>query len=262
MKSLSLILLLFSTVGFGQQIKKLKDIKLPSRIDRISVDRLGGFYTVNSCGIDKFSPEGKAEGKYRPRGCTDSELVEAWGYARVFAYQKSKQQFIVFDPTMDILDFKVIDPSSAVEPQLATPAPDLNSFWVLDIDNSVKKFDAAIKTVTLEFETLRNVNAKFIYMREYQGMLFLLEPATGIYVLNKMGQHIATIDAANIKYFSFAGEDLYYLKDDAVFFYDIFSKDKYSITIPSGYEFVVATDERLILIKGGSGEVFQFEPKK
>lgn len=262
MKFFSLILLLIATTGSSQQLKKLRDIKLPTSVDRISVDRLGGFYTVNNCGIDKFSPEGKSEAKYHPRGCTDSELVEAWGYARVFAYQKYKQHFIVFDPLMEVLDFKTIDPSLAVEPQLATPAPDLNSFWVLDVDNSVKKFDAAIRTITLEMDTLKTIKNKFTFMREYQSMLFLLEPSTGIYVLNKLGQLISIIDAKNINYFSFAGEDLYYLKGNAVYFMDIFSKDTYSVSVPSGYKFVVATDERLILIKDGQGEVFAFTPRQ
>ncbi len=263
MKSICSILVLLSVTVSGQQLKKLRDIKLPPTVDKISVDRLGGFYTMNDCGIDKFSPEGKPEGKYHPRGCNPTELLEAWGLARIFAYRKSEQRFVIFDPQMEILDYKPIDPSLAVEPQLATPAPDLNSFWVLDIDNSVKKFDAAIRTLSLESDTLKFVKGKFVHMREYQGMLFLLEPTTGIYVLNKLGQLISKVDATDITYFSFAGEDLYYLKGDKVYFADIFDfgKEPYSIDVPKGYEFVVATDERLILIKDGSGEVFAFTPR-
>lgn len=262
MRTFIVVLLLSALTVSAQELKKLRDINLPATVDRISVDRLGGFYTVHDCGINKFDPEGKAVHKYQPRGCMPTELVEAWGNARVFAFQKSHPRFIVFNPEMEILDFISIDPAFAVEPQLATPAPDMSSFWILDIDKSLKKIDGASRTVSFESDTLKSITGNFSYMREYQNMLFLLEPSTGIFVLNKLGQLIATIQATNINYFNFAGEDLYYLKDNAVYFYDIFSKDTYSVSVPASYKFVVATDERLILIKDGHAEVFAFTPKQ
>jgi hypothetical protein len=256
-------LLLISVLGASaQQLKKLRDVKLPVTVDRISVDRLGGFYTVNDCGINKFDPEGKAAGKYQPKDCTRTELFEAWGNARLFAFQKSQLSLTVFNPEMEILDIVPIDPAFAIEPQLAAPAPDMSSFWILDVDKSVKKIDGPSHTVSFETDTLKSVTGNFVYMREYQNMLFLLEPSTGIHVLNKLGQPISRIEATNINYFNFAGEDLYYLKDNQVYFYDIFSKNAYSISVTPGYKFVVATDERLILIKDGTAEVFAFTPRQ
>jgi hypothetical protein len=262
MRTLLALLLILNLAASAQQLKKLRDIKLPATVDRISVDRLGGFYTVNDCGINKFDPEGRPASKYQSKGCTPTELLEAWGNARVFAFQKSRHQFIVFNPEMEILDNITIDPAFAIDPQLAAPAPDMSSFWILDIDKSVKKIDGASRTVSFETDTLKSVKGNFIYMREYQNMLFLLEPNTGIHVLNKLGQPLSKIEATNINYFNFAGEDLYYLKDNQVYFYDIFSKDTYSIQVTPGYKFVVATDERLILIKDGAAEVFAFTPRQ
>ena len=262
MRTLLVLLLVSNFCISAQTLKKLRDIKLPARIDRISVDRLGGFYTVNDCGINKFDPEGNAVSKYQTRGCTPTELLEAWGNARIFAFQKSSSRFVVFDPKMDILDFLAIDPAFAVDPQLAAPAPNMNSYWILDIDKSIKKVDGASGTVTIESDTLKKTTATFTHMREYQGMLFLLDPGTGIYILNKLGKLISIIKVANINYFNFAGEDLYYLKDNSVHFIDIFSNDAYSVPVAVGYRFVVATDERLILIKNGQGEVFAFTPKQ
>lgn len=261
MRMLIAILLISVSCAHAQQLKKLRDIKLPAKVERISVDRLGGFYTVNDCGIDKFDPDGKAVRKYQLNGCTPTELCEAWGNARVFAFQKAHPRFIVFNPEMEILDLISIDPAFAVEPQLAAPAPDMSSFWILDVDKSVKKIDGKSHTVSFETDTLKSVRGNFVYMREYQNMLFLLEPNSGIYVLNKLGQPISRIEATNINYFNFAGEDLYYLKGNQVYFYDIFSKDSYSVDVPAAYKFVIATDERLILIKDGQGEVYQFTPK-
>ena len=70
------------------------------------------------------------------------------------------------------------------------------------------------------------------------------------------------IPAEGIHYFNFAGEDLYYLKGETVHFFDILTKESYSFPVPPGFQFAVATDERLILLKDGLAEVFEFSPKK
>ena len=264
---MKVLLAFICLIGFSlhaQQLpyKKLREIKLQSKADRISVDRLGGFYIVNACGIDQFDPDGKPQKKYHPRGCTDTELVEAWSLMRIYAYQKSKQQFIVFDSNMEIVEFLDIDPAFAVEPQLATPSYDLKHYWILDIDNSIKKIDLNTDQVILESEDLKDVKGKITHMREYQNFLFLLDSNSGIYIVNKLGKLVSKIEVPNIQYFSFAGEDLYYLKGNQLFFYDIFSKDTYFIAVPDGNQFAIATDERLILIKDQLVEIFQFTPKK
>jgi len=264
MRSIALVFLAIASTALSQPIslKKLREVKLQSNVKGISVDRLGGFYTSNDCGIEQFDPEGNLKFKYAPRGCTSTQLLEAWALARIYAYQKEKQQFIVFDSRMDILEFMPIDPSFAVEPQLAAPTSDLKSYWILDMDNSLKKVDLNTKSVSLESEDLKNIKGKFTHIREYQGMLFILNAETGIYIINKLGKLINTIDAPHISYFSFAGEDMYYLKGSQLHFYDIFSQDSYSVEVSQGYKFAVATDERLVLIKDGLAEVFEFTPRK
>jgi len=264
MKLLTVVLSLIGSTLLAQQFPytKLREVKLQSDVERISVDRLGGFYTVNKCGIEKFDPEGKREKNYVKKICTDTELLEAWQLARIYAYQKSKQQFIVFNPNMEIIELLDIDPAFAVEPQLATLSPDLQTYWILDIDNSLKKIDLRSETVSLETDALKKIKGKIIHLREYQNLLFVLNADSGIYIINKLGKLVSQVEAPGISYFSFAGEDLYYLKGNQVTFFDIFSNDTYSIDVPAGNKFVVATDERLILIRDGLAEIFQFTPKK
>jgi hypothetical protein len=261
-------LLLFLIVGCcsvqAQQfpLKKIREIKLQPSVHHISVDRLGGFYTVGDCEIEQFDPEGKLLKRHKLNGCLITDLLEAWPLMRIYAYQRSKQQFSVFDHNLDFVEAIAIDPAFAVEPQLAVPTADLKSYWILDTDNSIKKIDRATSSVSLESDTLRNVKGKFTHMRDYQSMLFLLNEESGVYVINKLGKLVSTIPLQGVRYISFAGEDLYYLSDNRLNFYDIFSKDEYSVEIPKGNKFVVATDERLILIKDGKAEVFGFSPKK
>lgn len=264
MKSLVLCCSLLAGATMAQEFpyKKLKEIKLQNPVDEISVDRLGGFYTANDCGIEQYSAEGKLQNKYLPKGCNTIDLFEAWPLMRLYAYQKSEQQFVVLDHQLELVDFSKIDDAFAVEPQLAAPASNLHSYWILDIDNSIKKIDLRSSTVSLESDDLKATKGTFTHMREYQNLLFLLDKQSGIFVINKLGKLVYKIDAPDIVYFSFSGEDLYYLKGNQLHFYDIFTKDSYQIEVPAGNKFAVATDERLILIKDGQATMYEFAPHK
>ena len=256
--------LIVSITSFAQQkpLKKIKEVKLQSGITTISVDRLGGFYTISDCGIEQFDSLGNLKKKYPVNGCNPTELLEAWSLMRIYAYQNYKQQFTVFTSHMEEVDKLDIDASFAVEPRLATPASDLRHYWILDIDNSLKRVSLKLNAVDIETDALKTVDGKFVYLREYQNLLFLLHEHQGIYVINNLGNLVFIIPAERVNYFSFTGEDLYYLKGDQIQFYNIFTKDTYSVKVLPGFQYAVATDERLILIKDAKAEIFEFAPRK
>lgn len=264
MKSLIFLLSLLAEQAIAQQapLKKINEIKIQSNVEHISVDRLGGFYTVSDCSIEQYDAEGKRLKKYSLTDCEQTDLLEAWPLMRVYAYQNSKQQFLILDHVLELVEVLKIDPAFAVEPQLAAPSPDLKAYWILDMDNSIKKIDIGSQTVSLESEALKDVKGPFTHLREYQSMLFVLDVNSGIYIINKLGKLVSKIEARGIQYFSFAGEDLYYLNDNQLHFYDIFTKEIYSIEVPVGIKFCVATDEKLILIKDLVAEIFAFTPRK
>jgi hypothetical protein len=242
--------------------KKLKELKLQPKVTNISVDRLGGFYVVGECGVEQFDPEGKLTKKYKLDDCNTTDLLEAWSLMRIYAYQNYKQQFTVFNNHLEEVVKLDIDPSFAVEPQLATPSYDLRHYWILDIDNSINRVSLNSNSVDIETETLKSIDGKFLHMREYQNLLFLLHEKSGIFVIDKLGKLVFRIPDLKTNYFSFAGEDLYYLQNNKVHFFDIFTRDTYSVDVPSDFKFVIATDERLVLIKDGVAEIHEFRPKK
>lgn len=241
--------------------KKLKEGKFSGSIDRISVDRLGGFYLVTNCGINQYDPEGNELSSYRPRGCTPTELFEAWGYARLYGFQKAKSQLTVFNKDLELLEPRAIDPAFAVEPQLAAPASYEHSYWILDVDNSIKKINTNTNSVEFESDTLLGMPHQFAHMRDYQNLFFLLDKNTGIFVFNKFGKLISRLAAQGVTYFNFAGEDLYFVENNTLRFINIYSKDAYEIPLPEGVRFCVVTDERLVLIKEKHFEVYEFKLK-
>jgi hypothetical protein len=256
--------LLSTTILSGQQLirKKIKDVKVQAKVTNVSVDRLGGFYTVGDCGIEQFDPEGKFVKSYNYLDCNSTELLEAWLYVRIYAYQNYKQQFTIFNSHLEEIDKLDIDPSFAVEPHLATISTDLRHYWILDMDNSVKRVNLKTKSVDIESDAVKTVHGKFLHIREYQNMLFLLHENSGVYVLDQLGKLAFQVPVEKTNYFSFSGEDLYFLKDNKVYFFDIFTRDTYTIDVAEGFKFVIATDEKLILIKDGRAEIFEFSPRK
>ena len=63
----------------------------------------------------------------------------------------------------------------------------------------------------------------FTAMREYQNYVFLLDPSRGIFIFNSLGRHIKTLDVPGVQSFNFLGEDLYYLRNDSLEFFNLFT---------------------------------------
>lgn len=245
--------------------KKLHQSKITlQKVERISVDRLGGFYLSSACGLEKFDPEGHEKEKYRFSKCTATELLEAWNLFRIYGFQRATRSFKIYDQYLTVNEEIKIDSAFAIEPLLATPSNDNRSYWILDVDYSLKKIDLYNKKVIFETESVFNPNKKynFIHAREFQNFLFLLDEAEGIFVLNNVGRFVKKIDAKGANYFSVLGEDIYFLKDNKVHFFDIYTEETYSVDVPAYTKFVVATDERLVLIKDKLIEVYAFTPKQ
>ena len=97
-------------------------------------------------------------------------------------------------------------------------------------------------------------------MREYQGFVFLLNPARGIFIFNSLGKHIRTVEVQGIRNFNFLGEDLYYLNGDKLEFFNLFTTDKRQLPVNAGTTDVLLTDERMILITPLRIDIFAFRP--
>jgi hypothetical protein len=131
---------------------------------------------------------------------------------------------------------------------------------VLDgADFSIKKVNPLNNEVTSEFY-LDTANSKpnFVYMREYQNLIFLLDKNKGITIYNIVGKKVNLLktDANN---FGFFGEELYFLQDGKIVFFDLYTEKTRLKEVGEG-KFVLVSDERILLVKGnGRVTFFQFK---
>jgi hypothetical protein len=286
MKYLSFLVFLFPALLFAQgeraQGEKIRTIKTTDEIVQATVDRAGDFYVVLKTGeIRKYDRQGEFLSSFRHSGIPT--LFDPTNATRLLVYYKETGEYAWLSPNLEAPVFLKIDPSFAIEPVLLCPSGELN-LWVLDAsDFSMKKIvfrkeravnklqhqvSAAIQrdtVITNEFivksEVMTSAHA-LTSIREYQNVLFLFDQKQGIGIYNAFGKQIRFIGAKNIRGYNFLGEELYYAEDGKIKFLDMFTGEKSELMLTHGADFVVLTDERMILIKNDQIDIYGFQPSK
>ena len=253
---------LVSLSGFSQIVgKKIKDIKLKG-VAQVSVDRLGNFFIIAKNGfIKKYDAQGKEIASLKHRHPT---LLEPWFHPVIFLYHQKNQSIYTYGRHFENERVSPLDPAWAIEPQLACPTND-NKIWIYDgSDASLKKVNPLTQEVMSEFTldtTQLKSRSRFTHLREYQNMLFLLDPISGIFVFNNIGKLINHIGASGLLHFNFFGEELYYLHHHKIIFFDLYSEEERSIAVDGDFQFVLVTDERVLLIHQKKASLFEFNPQ-
>lgn len=255
-----LLLFLASIIASAQTT--ISSLTLRDTIVSAMIDRPGDLYIITKSGqLQKYDENGKMIVSLTwPQRPT---LFDPRDGARLFAYFRDTQQYKYLNPSLDITRSAGIDSAFAINPWLICPSGD-TKLWVLDIaDQSIKKIDP--KESVVEVEVV--IDSKFIpdasvitTMREYQGFLFLLHPAKGIYVFNGLGKYIKTIEAKNVNTFQFLGEELYYVKGKNIHLFNLFTADTRTIELTSINKFALLTDRRLFQLSDTSVIILDFTP--
>jgi hypothetical protein len=249
-------------LGFiaAQDLKKIKEFHT-GKIENVAVDRLGNFFLVLSNGnIRKYDPDGKVLAELK--NGKDPTLIEPWFHPKIFLYDQSNQLCTTFDRNFKNPERQTIDPFVAIQPLLACPTND-NKLLVLDrADFSIKRVNPGSHEVIREFyidSTKTRLN--FVYIKEYQNLIFLLDRNSGILIYSNVGKKVNQLktDANN---FGFFGEELYFLRKDKIVFFDLYTEKTRELDVGEG-EFILVTDERILLAKdNGRVTIFEFNRGK
>ena len=262
---LAVSMLFFSFLAAAQRPvieKKIKTLTLSDTIAYGAVDRAADFYAITINGqIQRFDKDGKLSVLYKSE--ETPTLFDPRDGARLFAYFRTDQRYLYFSPSFNVTGSFQIDPAFAIQPWLICPSGD-HKLWMLDqADNSLKKINVRDSLVEIEVRvdsTVIGPAQTFSVMREYQNFVFLLSPTKGLSIFNSLGRHLRNIDAAGIGCFNFLGEELYYLHEGKVKFFNLFTTETREMPLPSGYSEVLLTDERIILFTPVTIDIFGFRP--
>lgn len=251
---------LITVNSFAQ--RKIKTVELSDTIAIASVDRPGDLYVITRAGqLQRFEKDGRLRNFYR-KGPKLTQFDPRDG-SRLFAYYREQSQYDLLSPSLDVVSSHKVDSVFALEPWLVCMSGD-HSIWVLDAsDWSLKKID--MNTGVVPAEVTLNIKPgkdkrDFISMREYQNFVFLLDAKAGILVYNNIGNLIRTIPQANLNYFNFIGEELYYLSGDKLRFFDLFTAETREVKLPAPADIALVTDERMFLIRKNTIDIFTIQP--
>jgi hypothetical protein len=243
---ITLFSLLFTTEGRSQQLTKIKEWSA-GEIVNVSVDRMGNFFLLpKKGGIKKYDPNGKVMASLAKRKPT---LIEPWYHPSIFIYDRGTQKYFSFGRFFEDVKEYTLAPELAIEPYLVCPTHD-NRLWILDkVDYSLKKVNPLTQEVVNEFVIDTGSAApEFTYLREYQNLLFLQEKNVGIWIVNTLGKVITKIEIKNPVNFSFFGQELYYLENNTIRFFDLLTEARHELALEGDLKFAIVTDERILTV--------------
>lgn len=178
--------------------------------------------------------------------------------ARLFAFYRAQRKYEFLNPSFEPRQAYKIDSAFVIEPWLACLSGDKN-LWIIDAaDKTLKKINTMQGHVDVEVAIAMSAPIEnMVFLREYQGFVFVLIKNRGVFVFNGLGKQIKTIENKSITSFNFLGEELYYLQHNKLVFFDLFSADTREIVLPEAGDFAILTDERLFIVKGEAVTFFK-----
>jgi|GEM_PF-306403 len=241
------ICIVTTSSSLAQTPKKIKELSF-GKIENVSVDRLGNLFLIfENTNIKKYDANMKLLAEMHSG--KNPTLMEPWFHPKIFSYFHSTQQVVFYDHNLRVTEAHAIEPSVAISPLLVCPTNDNNLLVLDEADWSIKKVNEDGSTVSFEFilDTAGISKPMFTHMQEYQSLIFLLDKNSGIYVFNALGKQVNHIQC-KVKNFGFFGEELFYLSDNKVKLFDLFTEKTREVKIQP-CKFVIVTDERIFLVK-------------
>jgi len=252
---------LLPLVAFTQS-KKLKSFKADNDITATAIDRAGDFYLVFRTGeIQKMDKNGLKIATFK--GTPNLTSFDPTNAIRLLAFYQQDKQYAWLSPSLENPGFQAIDDSWAIDPVLMCPSGD-HHLWILDAaDWSLKKVNPSTAQILTDFVISKEIpKPEIARMREYLNFVFLLDVERGFFIFNAMGKLIHKVEASDISNFNFLGEELYYQQDNTIHFFDLYTAEKRSITLPpNDYHWVILSDERMFTVQEENEvEIFEYKP--
>ena len=225
------------------------------------VDRASDLMIILKSGeVQKINKEGKKIGSYLFK--TPPTLLDPLDGAQSFYFSRPENTYGNISSDLTIATQTPLDPAFAISPWLVCPA--LHELWILDgTDFSLKK--TKLKATAIGFETpLNHAPSKriddYISLREYQNYIFLLDKDAGILMFNGLGKYIKTIGERDIKYFSFIGEEIYFLSGNGIVLVDLYTDERRVLPLPVACQFALLIDDRIYTVSGKRVTIMEFKP--
>ncbi|NOT77079.1 MAG: hypothetical protein HOP08_19315 [Cyclobacteriaceae bacterium] len=257
---LFLITLILIPGAIAQNNKKIT-FETKGDIIWAGVDRPGDLFLVLQTGeVLKYDKQGKKIGSHSFKG--PPTLLDPLDGVQSFYYMVDGNHYgNISSDLMEVTKFP-LDPAFAINPWLV--APSLHELWILDsADFSIKKTKMKSSSISLEAILIHLPTKKvkdYVYMREYQNYLFLLDKNSGIHLYNALGKFVKTFGEKDLTYFNFLGEEIYFMKDKQLIFLDLFNDERRFVPLPMACKFALINEDKLYAVESNRVTILDFKP--
>jgi hypothetical protein len=260
---LSAIVMSVPQAAFAQpDLKYLYSIPVGSAT-AISTDRNNAVYFLNpGRNLIHLDSLGRVVSLYSPPNSRRATSIEAWNPMKVFAFYEDRQELLLLDrffkPLSSVLlsDFGINGTIKA-----ATLASD-EGFWLFDeTDLRLSKLEINLRKLTIEtpLNLILDRNRFDVRMlREYQNMVYMLDYNSGVYVFDNLGNYKQKLPITGVAYIGFINNELYFVKDGALHFLDLYKHQQRTINFPQEkkYTSALVTQNRIYLFTRKTADVY------
>ncbi len=241
-----------------------------SGLDKVSQDSYGNLYISDIKGnINKYDSLGNYLINYSPQKLGTVTLLEAWNTIRIFVFYRDFQGYTILERFLGPMPSNDLNQEQIGFARQATLASDFN-LWVIDeTDFTLKKYDRQFNRVVnkTSLDLLLDVREYDIsFLREYQNNLYVNDRNTGVLVFDAFGSYKKKIPFKGIDFFSFHDNDLFYLQNDTIRFFDLYLFTEKTMTLPTGmnYKRVLIHDRKLYAIRPDGFDIYDVKgnPKR
>ncbi len=205
---------------FAQELHLCDSFDLP-KPELVSADQYGNFYIVDLQGnLHQYDSVGKLLVSFSPEKIGSISLLEARQTVRIFAFYRDFQQIIWLDRFLKKIETYDLENENLGFVRLAAPSPD-NRLWVLnDSDFSLLKYDPRTRQILFRISlqwALPPANYDFIYLTEYQNLLFLQDRNGKLLVFDNLGNYRQIFELPiETTWISFWKNSFYYLEKNTL----------------------------------------------
>jgi hypothetical protein len=261
------IFFLIPLFGYSQVIKPISTSKIPGQIGCVSSDSYGFIYLTDQAGnIYKLDSLGKQFAMASPPRRGKITSIEASRNVNIFVFYSEYQVYYYYDRFLMQSQSLTFSNSTVGFARIATPSLDQNVWVVDDQDFSLKKYNSTYLTVDIHTPLDLIIDPEVYdmnFMKEYQNLLFINDTNSGVLIFDNMGNYKTRIPVQGLKYISFAGEDLVYIKDGSLYLINIYTykERKYTNELFAGADVAILTNKRLHVINKNTLFIYLFEEK-
>jgi hypothetical protein len=202
-----------------------------------SLDRRGNLYVADGQdNIHQYGPDGQPLNVYSPPLPGHTAQLEAWNVSKIMAFYDDRQEIRLLDRFLaPITQLRLGDFFDGIV-RVATLAPD-DKLWLLnESDLTLRQFDPAPQrfgqTTPLDLIIGRS-KPDFRFLRQYQNNLYLMDRNSGIYVFDNLGNYRKKLPFAGLTTVGFRGDELYYLTDGVLHFFQLYTLAERTQALPS-----------------------------